>query len=232
MKIVAASIAFCRLGFELLPGGAVIGDWRGSSRRGNVGRCGQPPALPSLSSCPERVHCCPVQFRPTGRTACVAEGFRWIGRLGPRISARRRLSRLRPPAVMPGLVPGIHVLRHRAMDGRGRGGGGTWMPGTSPGMTTEGERGAGGCPPRPTLSPPPAVTPALSRGPGPQAPPSPGFPGPRLKAGVTAGGQGGRMRAGRDPCPDPAGGPETRLYRRLAPGPTHLNRTAMERVRA
>ena len=67
-------------------------------------------ALPvPSSSCPDLFHCCPVQFRPTGRTACVAEGFRWIGRLGPRISARRRL----PHHVMPGLVPGIHVLRHR-----------------------------------------------------------------------------------------------------------------------
>ena len=36
---------------------------------------------------------------------------------------------------------------------------------------------------------PPAVTPDLIRGPEPQAPLSPGFPGPRIKSGVTTGGQ-------------------------------------------
>ena len=40
------------------------------------------------------------------------------------------------PTVMPGLVPGIHVLRHRAVSGDKRAGRPTWMPGTSPGMTT------------------------------------------------------------------------------------------------
>ena len=37
--------------------------------------------------------------------------------------------------VMPGLVPGIHVLRHRGASGDKRAGRPTWMPGTSPGMT-------------------------------------------------------------------------------------------------
>ena len=49
------------------------------------------------------------------------------------------------------------------------------------------------------------------------------------------GDNGGTRAAGdgdRDPCPDPAERPETRLYQRLAPGPPHLNRTAMEQVRA
>ena len=59
----------------------------------------------------------------------------------------------------------------------------------------------------------PAVTPDLIRGPGPQAPPSPGFPGPRIKSGVTA---GGRRRS-------------LSWARRLA---RNLNRTAMEQVRA
>ena len=38
---------------------------------------------------------------------------------------------------------------------------------------------------------PPLVTPDLIRGPEPQAPPSPGFPGPRIKSGVTRGGGDG-----------------------------------------
>ena len=33
-----------------------------------------------------------------------------------------------------------------------------------------------------------------------------------------SGGQRGQMRAGREPCPDPAEGPTIRLYQRLAPG--------------
>ena len=57
-----------------------------------------------------------------------------------------------------------------------------------------------------TVSAPSAVTPALSRGPELQAPPSPGFPRPRLKSGVTTGGQRGQMRAGRDPSLDRADG--------------------------
>ena len=117
---------------------------------------------------------------------------------------------------MPGRVPGTTScgIAVRA-GGCGRGGGGTWMPGTSPGMTTE---LSGECPSCPTLSPirgrrpapgaspspPPVVTPDLIRGPGPQAPPSPGFPGPRIKSGVTAEGHGGLVRAGRNPRPDPA----------------------------
>ena len=65
----------------------------------------------------------------------------------------------------------------------------------------------------------PAVTPDLIRGPG-----KPGEggacgprigvrdkPGPRIKSGVTIGGEGRLVRPGRDPCPDPAEGPETRL---------------------
>ena len=48
-----------------------------------------------------------------------------------------------PHPVMPGLVPGIHVLRHRAVSGDKRAGRPTWMPGTSPGMTA-GDGGGGG----------------------------------------------------------------------------------------
>ena len=55
----------------------------------------------------------------------------------------------------------------------------TWMPGTSPGMTV-GETAARR---RARLSPRPVVTPALSRGPAPQAPPSPGFP--RMGSGTS-----------------------------------------------
>ena len=53
----------------------------------------------------------------------------------------RPLPLLSFPAVMPGLVPGIHVLRIAVQAGHGRGGGGTWMPGTSPGMTIGRQRG-------------------------------------------------------------------------------------------
>ena len=50
-----------------------------------------------------------------------------------------------PQVVMPGLVPGIHVLRRRAVNGDKRAGRPTWMPGTSPGMTTwGGEAGTAG----------------------------------------------------------------------------------------
>ena len=86
-----------------------VGKWGRRRCRHPFPLPGTPPCPFPRSSCPDLFHCCPVQFRPTGRTACVAEGFRWIGRLGPRISARRRL----PHHVMPGLVPGIHVLRRR-----------------------------------------------------------------------------------------------------------------------
>ena len=116
-----------------------------------------------LPSCPDSFHCCPVQFWPTGRTACVSEGFRRIEWLGTRIWAHRRLPRRRslcrpafPHHVMPGLVPGIHVLRHRAVSGDKRGGGPTWMPGTSPGMTVGGEA----CRRRPA---PPDIVPAHRR---------------------------------------------------------------------
>jgi len=50
---------------------------------------------------------------------------------------------------------------------------------------------------------------------------------PGLVPGMTVGG----MPAGRNPCPNPASGPVTRLYQRLAPGPAHLNRTAMDLFR-
>ena len=45
-------------------------------------------------------------------------------------------------------------------------------------------------------------------------------------------GQGRKARARRKPCPDPADGLETRLYQRLATGPAHLNRTAVDLFRA
>ena len=47
-----------------------------------------------------------------------------------------------------------------------------------------------------------------------------------------SGGQKRKARACRNPCPDPAHGPVTRFHQRLAPGPAHLNPTAMEQVRA
>ena len=62
---------------------------------------------------------------------------------------------------------------------------------------------------------PPFVTPDLFRGPGSPRTSIRGKPGeggacgsgPRIKSGVTKGGQGRRVRPGRDPCPDPAEGP-------------------------
>ncbi len=87
---------------------------------------------------------------------------------------------------------------------------------------------------------PPVVTPDLFRGPG-----KPGGggacgprigvrgrPGPRNKSGVTRGEQGRQVRACRNPCPDPANAPVIRLYQRLAPGPAHPNRTAVDSFRA
>ena len=53
-----------------------------------------------------------------------------------------------PPAVMPGLVPGIHVgppARLSPLTARCRK---TWMPGTSPGMTTKGRCRRTPAPPR------------------------------------------------------------------------------------
>ncbi len=59
---------------------------------------------------------------------------------------------------------------------------------------------------RPSVSP--AVTPDLIRGPGPQVPLSPGFPGPRIKSGVTAGETDGlacQHRARSEVKPDSSG---------------------------
>ena len=78
----------------------------------------------------------------------------------------------------------------------------------------------------------PVVTPDLIRGPGKPGEGGACGSGPRIKSGVTTGGQGRRVRPDRDPCPDPEEGPETRLYQRLAPGPAHLNRTAVDLFRA
>ena len=109
-----------------------------------------------------------------------------------------------------------------------------------------------GCTPMSETVSAPAVTPDLIRGPGkpgeggacgprigirdkPAPDPSPG-PGPRIKSGVTAGGgrrgEGRLVRPSRNSCPDPAEELETRLYQRIVPGPPHLNRTAVEQVRA
>ena len=52
-------------------------------------------------------------------------------RRGKRIGAARRPC----PGGRDPLVPGIHVLRRGDTRGDRRGGGATWMPGTSPGMT-------------------------------------------------------------------------------------------------
>ena len=79
-------------------------------------------------------------------TRLVGPRIRW-NRLRPTIHAlfggrsgtATRCCPTFPFVVMPGLVPGIHALRQRVMRGSRRAGGGTWMPGTSPGMT-EGSR--------------------------------------------------------------------------------------------
>ena len=86
--------------------------------------------------------------------------------------------------------------------------------------------------PREAVSAPPVVTPDLIRGPGKPGEGGACGPGPRIKSGVTTGGKERRVWAGCNPCPDPAEGPETRLYQRLAPGPAHLNRTAVDSFRA
>ena len=67
-----------------------------------------------LSSCPDLFHCCPVRF-----PACP-----------------------RPPhTVVPGLVPGTHVLRHRGVSPERTSWRATWMAGTSPAMTMWGGGG-------------------------------------------------------------------------------------------
>ena len=133
-----------------------------------------------------------------------------------------------PPPSCPDLFRASTSRGIAVRAGRGRGGGRTWMPGTSPllsGLTS----GRALCrQARP--SPPPVVTPDLIRGPGKPGDGGACGSGPRIKSGVTTGGQGRRGTAGRDPCPDPAEGPETRLYQRLVPAPPHLNRTAVEQV--
>ena len=61
-----------------------------------------------------------------------------------------RTARIKPDS--SGLVPGIHVLRHRVVSGDKRTGQPTWMPGTSPGMTTKGAV-SGERPPPPAQTP-------------------------------------------------------------------------------
>ena len=99
-----------------------------------------------LPSCPERVHCCPVKFRPTGRMGNAPAGFRRIGRLGTRVSAHRRVPRRRslhrpafPTTSCPDLFRASTSLRRLARSRPAPRCRKTWMPGTSPGMTTGGE---------------------------------------------------------------------------------------------
>ncbi len=56
--------------------------------------------------------------------------------------------------------------------------------------------------------------------------------GARNEAGVTTEGQGRQVRACGDPCPDPADAPISRPEQGFAPGPAHINWTAVEQVRA
>ena len=85
-----------------------------------------------------------VRFSECGRGARLWSG-RVIdasvrSRLGFRRARNARLPSVppsSPSAVMAGLVPAIHVLRHRGASREGRGGGPTWMAGTSPAMTRQ-----------------------------------------------------------------------------------------------
>ena len=159
-------------------------------------------------------------------------GARGPGRRVRRAGIACRGPRCRPafPIVMPGLVPGIHVLWHRGarrerarrgrdVDARNKSG-------------HDGMRAVAGAPHRPapsSIAPSsPPVTPALSRGPGSSrtavggrpgqggtgAPRIGvrGRPGPRNKSGVTAGGAEMVSSVGAEPVPK-------------------LNRTSVERVR-
>ena len=92
----------------------------------------------------------------------------------------------------------------------------------------------------------PGLVPAIHVGPPPRTLPArtamPQDVDGRNKSGHDGGGDDGGTgaaterrrapRARRNPSLDPADGPVTRFYQRLAPGPAHLNRTAMEQVRA
>ncbi len=65
-------------------------------------------------SCPDLIHCCPVQDLRAGRMAWIQPGFEGFGGIGTRIDAWRpgpQVVMPDPHIVMPGLVPGISLHR-------------------------------------------------------------------------------------------------------------------------
>ncbi len=179
-----------------------------------------------MSSCPDLFHCCPVQsFRgpapmvgnvppPSCHPGLVSllSGLNGLDRakgIGTSGFPTDRLTRDTDFGALASLPPSCpDLFRASTSCGMavrawsGRGGGGTWMPGTSPGMTTrrgvpEDADTARPCP-RPSARSPRSPEPdsnGLVPGSKATAPFSPGFPrigvrgrpGPRHKAGVTAG---------------------------------------------